>query len=980
MTYPSFKLLDEYPVAALNLTVQAFVHKVTGAEHYHLRCDNPENVFMVGLRTAPTDSTGVAHVLEHTALCGSRNFPVRDPFFMMLRRSLNTFMNAFTSSDWTAYPFASQNRKDFFNLLDVYLDAVFFPRLDELDFAQEGHRLEFVDPGDDNSPLTVKGVVYNEMQGAMTAPTSFLWQGLSRHLFPSATYRFNSGGDPEIIPSLTHARLKEFHRLNYHPSNAFFLTYGDLPAVELQEVFEERVLREFRAEPGAPFLVAPEVRLKAPLAVRESYPAEALPETATEDRRTHLVMGWLLETDSSLESLIEAHLLAEVLLDNSSSPLLDALETTSLGRAPSPLCGLDDDHKELIFCCGLEGCEAGTAAEIEDLIIATLNRVADEGLPFEQIEAVLHQLELQRREIGGDLYPYGLQLLLAVFPAVVHKGSVSDRLDIDPVLAKLRQKIKDPDYLGRLIHRMLLDNRHRVRLEMVPDSELGPRREQALKARLQARLRALDDKQRQAIIDRAKTLNQRQLEADDPEILPKVGLQDVQDKLPIPSPKAAAEKLPLTCFPAGTNGLVYQQVISELPELDDEVLDLLPDYSACLSELGCNGLDYRQTQAWQARVSGGIGAYYKVRGAIDDNSRVKGHFVLSGRALKRNHSALTELLRKTLETIRFDETEHIREIMAQSLAHQEQQVTASGHLLAMRAAASGCGPVAALAHRVHGLEGLQKLKKLYLKLSRDEAALADFSRRLQVVHEKIVAAPRQFLLVAEDEQTEALSRELEAGWQGSLPEVDPAFKGFSLSSETHQVRQIWVTDTQVNFCAKAYPTVTIGHPDAAPLSVLGGFLRNGYLHRAIREEGGAYGGGAGHDPGDSAFRFYSYRDPRFKGTLDDFDRSLEWLQSNKHEARQVEEAILGVVSQIDKPGSPAGRAKQAFFDALYGRDAEFRRTYRRQVLAVTLADLQRVAMTYLKPENASIAVLSDAATAGREAAKLELEIIELINV
>ena len=977
MTYPTFAKRDEHQVAALNLTLQSFVHKVTGAEHYHLKCDNPENVFMVGLRTAPTDSTGVAHILEHTTLCGSRSFPVRDPFFMMLRRSLNTFMNAFTSSDWTAYPFASQNRKDFFNLLDVYLDAVFFPRLDELDFAQEGHRLEFADPEDINSPLVFKGVVYNEMQGAMTTPTSFLWQGLAQHLFPNTTYRFNSGGDPEIIPSLTYAKLKEFHRRNYHPSNAFFLTYGDLPAAELQEVFEKRALQEFQVESAAPFLVMAERRLKAPVTVSEKYPAEALPENEKEDKRTHLVMGWLLDVDDSLESLIEAHLLAAVLLDNSSSPLLDALETTDLGRAPSPLCGLDDDHKELIFCCGLEGCSVDSAVEIEELILSTLERVAAEGLPLAQVEAVLHQLELQRRAIGGDGYPYGLQLLLAAFPAVVHKGSVVDRLDIDPVLEKLRLKIKEPDYIGQLLRRLLLDNPHRVRLAMEPDSDLGPQREQALRDRLEARSRALDSEQKHKLIAQAAALKLRQQEQDDPEILPKVGLEDVPDKLPIPSAKDGTAKLPLTCFPAGTNGLVYQQVIFDLPDLDGETLDILPDYSSCLTELGCNGLDYRQTQAWQAQVSGGIGAYYKVRGEVADNSRVKGLFVLSGRALQRNHTALTELLRKTLETVRFDETEHIREIMAQSLAHQEQQVTASGHMLAMRAASAGCGPVAALGHRVHGLEGLQKLKKLYLELADDDAALNAFGRRFQLLHEKIIAAPRQFLLVAEDERVVSLTQELEEIWQGSSIEVSPDFKNFTLAADTHRVRQAWVTDTKVNFCAKAYPTVTIAHPDAAPLSVLGGFLRNGYLHRAIREEGGAYGGGAGHDPGSAAFRFYSYRDPRFQATLDDFDQSLEWLQEHKHEPRQVEEAILGVVSQIDKPGSPSGRAKQAFFDNLYGRDPEFLRTYRRQVLAVTLNDLQRVATTYLNPEKANIAVLTDSNTARQEAASLELEVIEL---
>ena len=980
MAQPTFVLRDEHSVEALKLKVQAFVHQVTGAEHYHLAADNPENVFMVGFRTAPTDSTGVAHILEHTVLCGSRNYPVRDPFFMMLRRSLNTFMNAFTSSDWTAYPFASQNRKDYFNLLDVYLDAVFFPRLDELDFAQEGHRVEFSDSADPASPLTYKGVVYNEMQGAMTNPSSLLWQGLSKHLFPSTTYRFNSGGDPEIIPTLTHAQLKAFHRRNYHPSNAFFLTYGDLPATRLQEVFEEKALKGFAKEDGAPFLVAAEKRLKAPLVVRESFPAESL---ATEDKddRSYVLMGWLLESDSSLENLIEAHILAAVLLDNSSSPLLDALETTTLGRAPSPLCGLDDDHKEMIFCCGLEGCAADSGDEVEALILATLEKVAAEGVALEQIEAVLHQLELSRREIGGDGYPYGLQLLLAAFPAVVHKGSVIERLDIDPVLIKLRQKIKKPGYISDLLKRLLLDNPHRVRLSMVPDSDLAPQRDRALRDRLGARLRALDSEQKQALIKRAAALNARQQLQDDPEILPRVGLEDVPDDLPIPLAKEGASALPLTSYSAGTNGLVYQQVIFDLPHLDRQMLDILPDYSSCLTELGCNGLDYRQTQAWQARVCGGLGAYYKVRGAIDDNTRVKGFFVLSGKALQRNYGALNELMRKTLESVRFDEVDHIREIMAQSLAHQEQQVTASGHQLVMRAAASGCGPIAALGHQVHGLEGLKKLKKLYLELSQNSDKLSALSLQFKALHEQIISAPRQFMQVTEEEREAALTAVLQAGWQGSDLGLEnsgvPGFKDFTLPVAKSLVRQAWTTDTSVNFCAKAYSTVAIAHPDAAPLAVLGGFLRNGYLHRAIREEGGAYGGGAGHDPGSAAFRFYSYRDPRLGATLYDFDRSLIWLQEEKHEGRQVEEAILGVVSQIDKPGSPAGRAKQAFFDGLYGRDPEFLRSYRRRVLAVTLEDLKRVAETYLNPENAGIAVLTDPASAAMSAETLGLKVIDL---
>src|SRR5690554_5698176 len=224
--HSSFEFLRSQRIDALQLRVEEYRHKVTGAQHIHMAADNEENVFLVALRTVPQDSTGVAHILEHTVLCGSEKYPVRDPFFMMVRRSLNTFMNAFTSSDWTAYPFASQNRKDFNNLLDVYLDAVFFSRLDELDFAQEGHRVEFAEPDNPNSKLVHKGVVYNEMKGAMSSVPAQLWQALGQYLYPTTTYHHNSGGDPEHIPDLTYDELKAFYRTHYHPSNAIFMTYG----------------------------------------------------------------------------------------------------------------------------------------------------------------------------------------------------------------------------------------------------------------------------------------------------------------------------------------------------------------------------------------------------------------------------------------------------------------------------------------------------------------------------------------------------------------------------------------------------------------------------------------------------------------------------------------------------------------------------------------------------------------------------------
>src|SRR6056297_838680 len=311
-THPAFEKLRSHRIDTLNLTVDEYRHDRTVARHYHLATDDEQNVFLVGLRTVPEDSSGVAHILEHTALCGSERYPVRDPFFMMIRRSLNTFMNAFTSSDWTAYPFASKNRKDFDNLLSVYLDAVFFARLDPLDFAQEGHRLEFDKPEDPSTDLVYRGVVYNEMKGAMSSPTSQLWQNLSSHLFPTTTYHYNSGGEPDHIVDLSYEDLQHFYRHHYHPSNAIFATYGNIPAHEHHEKFEELALKRFdRLEIDLP--VRDEKRLFSPTRVEQGYAVNEGEETAN---KTHMVMGWLLGHSFDFLENMEGQLLSAVLLEN----------------------------------------------------------------------------------------------------------------------------------------------------------------------------------------------------------------------------------------------------------------------------------------------------------------------------------------------------------------------------------------------------------------------------------------------------------------------------------------------------------------------------------------------------------------------------------------------------------------------------------------------------------------------------------------
>jgi len=956
MTHPAFQHLRSHSVPALRLEFQEYRHIITSARHLHLAADDPHNAFMVAFLTVPQDSTGIAHILEHTALCGSQRYPVRDPFFMMIRRSLNTFMNAFTSSDWTAYPFASQNKKDFNNLLDVYLDAAFFPLLDERDFAQEGHRLEFAQPDDPNSELLFKGVVFNEMKGALSSPVQRLGQELQRRLFPTLTYHHNSGGDPEAIPTLTHEQLKAFHARHYHPSNALFLTYGDIPAAEHQQRFAAQVLNRFQAL-TLDLAIPDERRYTAPLMDHIRYPLDGAEDLSDQ---THIVLGWLLGAVTDPLATLRARLLSDILLDNSSSPLRNALETSELGAAPSPLCGFDTSTREATFVCGLEGSNPEQAEATEQLVFDVLRQVAAEGTPQEAIDAALHQLELSEREITGDGFPYGLRLLLETLTPAIHGADPLPALDSDPLLEQLRLESRDADFIPRLIRELLLDNPHRVRLVMAPDTELSAQQAAAEQERLAAIHAALAEADKVRIIEQARILAERQQRQDDPELLPKVGLEDVPPELKI----AEGVTRPLgdvltTWYAQGTNGMVYLQAFLDLPPLTPEELDLLPLFCACLSEVGSAGRDYRTTQSRQAAVTGGLSARAVVRGGVDDVHQIKGVMALAGKALARNHAALSELLWETLTSAQFNELPRLRELVAQMRAHREEALTDQGHLLALTAASASFSPAAALNHRWEGLQGLKDLKALDDALD-DPKALADFAVRLERLHNRLQSAPRQLLVVSEAERQADIAAALATRWREGAttsvesftlagPEASPAQQGFSVN-------------TQVNFCAKAYPTVAPNHPDAPALHVLGDFLRNGYLHRAIREQGGAYGGGAGYHPDSGAFRFYSYRDPRLTETLADFDQALAWLHTQDHPARTLEEAILGVIAAIDKPGSPAGEAINAFLGGLFGRTPEQRRAYRQQVLAVTLDDLKRVAATYLQPEQAHCAVLSDGRT------------------
>jgi len=947
--HPAFQLIRQHHVEALDIRVSEYQHKVTGAIHYHLASDLDENVFLVAFRTQPMDSKGEAHILEHTALCGSEKFPVRDPFFLMIRRSLNTFMNAFTSADWTAYPFATQNKKDFQNLLEVYLDAAFAANLNELDFAQEGIRIEL-----ENGEPVYKGVVFNEMKGAMSSPSDQLYHQLAHHLFPHTTYHYNSGGDPKDIPGLTYPELVNFYKSHYHPSNAVFMTFGNESAYYLQEQFETLALSKF--EKGQTLHSTPETRLTAPLAVTETYAVDA------EDLKdkTYHVIAWLLPQASDIKLRLGMRLVEGILLEDSASPLRHYLETCGYAQSTGPIMGVDDSNFEMTFFCGVQGSNPEHAQEFKDGVFKVLEEVASKPVDTEMVDAILHQIELHQREINGDGMPYGLSLILNGLSSVIHHSDPIQVWDVDTAIEQVKEELKDPMWLSNLIQEYLLDNPHRVQMTLVPDATKSAREAEAEKARLAAIGAKLTDEQKAEIIKQTEALKERQDSPDDLNLLPKVGLEDVPADLHIVQGQLReiiSNNLdtPLNLYHAGTNGIYYQQVLVKIPNqvVQSPYFNLL---SILLGEVGAGEYDYLELQQLQTAVSGGVGMGASLRSKIDDKNKISAWLTLTTKSLVNNFEAI-RLLKLAFEQLRFDEKDRIIELLQQRKTRWTSRISGSGHSYAMQIAGRNHSALAQRDYQNTGLGALNWLGNLVNKIETDEAAYEALIAELKAIHRLLLQAPKQFLLVCEEQQSDRLIEEIQTVWDKLSVDQTPV-ELTQIITENSNLDEAWLIQANVQFCAAAYPAVEMSHPDAAPLMVLAAYLRNGFLHSAIREKGGAYGGGASYDGNACSFRFYSYRDPRLAETFKDFDASIQWLLNSEHKPHQLEEAILGLIASMDKPGSPAGEAITACYALLHARTPAVRKQLRARLLAVTLDDLKRVAEQYLvqqKPVKAVVA-------------------------
>jgi len=942
---------------SIQATFTAFEHPETGAIHVHIGSKDIENAFSVAFKTVPRDSTGVAHILEHTVLCGSQKFPVRDPFFSMLKRSLNTFMNAFTASDWTMYPFATQNRKDYYNLMDVYLDAAFFPELDELSFKQEGHRMAIEKDRDvaGKSKLVHKGVVYNEMKGAMSSPNQVMVRSILNALYPQTTYRFNSGGDPAEIPELTHDQLRRFHQSHYHPSNAFFYTYGNLPIVDTLSFIQEKVLRRFgRIEPDT--VVSRQDRWASPQRATYCYPLEKQDIT---DKKSQVCVAWLTADIQDTKEVIVLTILEQILLGNPSSPLRMALMDSGIGSALCDGTGFDADNRDTLFACGLKDVAATDTSEIEKLVLATLDGIVREGIDHETIASAIHQLEFHKREITNTPYPYGLNLLLQFCGSWFHGGDPIRTIHFDQDLSDISEAAFQGPFFENKIIEYLLENPHRVTLTLDPDPDMAEREIARVSDELRLRKNGMNQAALNQLENDATALEQLQDRKEDLSCLPTLELTDVPADIDRILEADRFTENPAAFYESETSGIFYFSAAASCGRIEIPHISLLPFFCFAVTKIGTGKRDYTEMAQRIDRYTGGIGFGANARTTYTPAGECLPFISVNGKCLNRNIDELFDIIKEILCDIDFSDQKRLQSLLLEYRAMMESSIVNNGHRLAISLASRNLSTARYLSELWSGIHQIQTIKELTEDLSK--ACLTDLMDKLTAIG-KVVFFENTIEMAAIGEDT-AISKA--SGNIVSLVDrtgsIHGKFTTPAISPGEGVIREGWGTSSQVSFVASAIKTIRMSHSDAPVLAVIGKLLRSLYLHREIREKGGAYGGFALYNPEDAVFSFGSYRDPHILSTLKVYDQASDFLETEDYRSEDIKEAIFQVCSEIDKPDPPGPAAKKAFYRKLVGLGDEQRKEFKDRLLGVTREQVAAAGRHYF-PENReehNIAVISN---------------------
>ena len=964
------------PVPDVRSIAYLLTHRKSGARVLHLHAEDPENLLAIALRTPPPDDTGLPHILEHTVLCGSERYPVKDPFVELLKTSLATFLNAMTYPDKTVYPCASMNRKDFFNLAGVYCDAVFHPLMTEEHFKQEGHHFDFAEPGNADSPLIVKGIVFNEMKGAYSDLDGLIQRDLSSGICPDNAYGLDSGGNPDSIPELTYPGFVDFHQTYYHPSNAFIFLYGNIPTLEHLKFLDETCLAGFdRIETNTG--IAEQARWTEPRRETRPYPIGAEDDL---ERKASVVMTFLTNDLTDAIASLSMNILDYYLLGNAASPLRKALIDSKLGEELTS-SGYLDWQRDTLFTVGLKGTEPEQALAIEELVKSTCRGLIERGLEKDKVESAFHRLELSSREIKG-MFP--LHLMDQVYNSWLYEVDPLHYLRLPQHLADLRKRYETEDgFLERQLRELILENPHYTVYTYVPDREYLAKREKAFQKKMNEAKAEMDRTDLDTIAREAAELEKMQSSPNPPEALatlPKLSLPDIPtEPFELDTTRHDVDGVPLLYTDTFSNGINYVRVAIDLRGLEEELFDFLPLYSSAFCKMGAGDDDYARMAEREAASTGGVGAGASACGRADDPNHVQPFFSISAKAVDAKLPEMLDILSDRILRGDLSDLDRLKDVVLQERIGRKSQIVPAGSQFAALYAARNLSRNSALEERLAGVTQV----RLFDRLADDFDSLRDeMVEKLSRIRSFILGKGRLILSFVGGEAQLGQVRGHLAGmldrFRDETPTREPS--DFGPAPET---REGIATPADVAFVARAFPAVSMDERGAPELLLLGTNLSYGFLWDKIRVQGGAYGVRAGYDTLNGTFSISSYRDPFIRETLEVYGGVVAYIREQMDlSPGSVEQAIIGTVKTLDRPIRPGQAVSTALNRHLSGLTPEFRRSFRARLLALTGDDIRWACDKILAPglERSPTCVLSSReklAAANEELGGGALEISDL---
>ncbi|MEN9939133.1 MAG: hypothetical protein RLZZ387_5712 [Chloroflexota bacterium] len=936
-----FELLREQDIPELNTRAKIYLHTATGAELLSLETGDENKVFGITFRTPPEDSTGVAHILEHSVLCGSRKYPIKDPFVQLAKGSLKTYLNAVTYPDKTAYPVASTNLQDFYNLVDVYLDAVLHPLIPPDTLMQEGWHYERTSAGE----LTFKGVVFNEMKGANASPDRQMYLATQNALLPDTTYAVDSGGSPASIPDLTYEQFKGFHERFYHPSNARIFFYGDDPPEERLRRLGAALAEFQRREVDSSITTQPP--FPEPRRAARTYPAGA-------DAKAMVSVSWLLPEQPDAELALALDVLEHALVGTSAAPLRKALIDSGLGEN---LTGSGfGSLRQVYFTAGLKGVRPEDAEKVEALIVSTLEQLARDGIDPQTVEASLNTAEFHLRENNTGSYPRGLSLMFRALTTWLYEGDPLEPLAFEAPLATLKRRLQeDPRYFADLIRRLVLDNPHRSTVVLTPDTEQGEREAAAEQERLAQARAAMTPEQLQEIDAVAARLKERQEAQDSPEALaalPSLTLRDLSPQITtVPIEVGEASSARVLHHDLFTNGIVYLDLGMDLRALPPQLLPYVSLFGRALLETGTATMSQVQLSQRIGRSTGGISAT-SLTTVIRGTSDAAGRMLLRAKATVERSSELLAIVDEVLRTARLDNRDRVRQIVLEEKASREAGIVPSGHSIAASRLRAGLNQADWAGEQISGFSYLQSLRGLAAAIDEDWPAVQS---SLEQIRTALLTRRALVANVTVDAAGWAQIRPQLEAFIAALPDPAPATSAWHTAGGDGEGLTI---PAQVNYVAKGADLYRLGYRLHGSALVVSRYLRTAWLWEQIREQGGAYGAFSIFEPRSGTFTYVSYRDPNLLRTLDVYDQTPDYLRRLQLSETELTRAIIGTISDLDAYQLPDAKGFTSMLRHLTGDDDAYRQRIRDEVLGTTLADFRRFADTLdLVREHGRVVVL-----------------------